>query len=109
MHSEARRAYALNHSDLRALTRYDSDRPAKLKQVCRDRWWWKGDSWSLPATPGAIAALKTLEGRQTDLEVLSLHGIVAAKAEGQLPTSASIVVHRAVLTALRLRPAPVLP
>lgn len=63
----------------------------------------------LEATPGAIAALKTLEGRQTDLEILSLHGIVAAKAEGQLPTSASAIVHRAVLTALRLRPTPSLP
>ena len=62
MNRSPRIEYQINHSDLRGLSRHHADRAKKLKEVCRDRLFWLGDKWALPASAGAQAALKVLNG-----------------------------------------------
>ena len=59
---EARKTYKRNHSDLRGLARYCSDREKKLRQVCEERKFWFGDRWAKPASVAAQAALRVLNG-----------------------------------------------
>jgi hypothetical protein len=60
---DLRKAYRLNHSDLRALVRHAGvNRLRELSAVCARRQFWKGDAFSRPANAGAVAALRVLEG-----------------------------------------------
>lgn len=59
---DARRAYKLNHSDLRALGRFaktEQERLEKIAQGCRDRRFWLSDP---RCSAGGIAALRVLNG-----------------------------------------------
>lgn len=109
-HSVARKTYAANSSELRGLARHSTNRLDALKRVCASRAFWRGDTWSRPSSPGAIAALNTIEARvkpRTDL--LTVFSGIAAAYPGPIPTDAAIAVRRAILVAMRLCPAPVLP
>ena len=105
-HSEARRTYATNSSELRGLARHSKDPAAALKRICADRAFWRGDTWILPATPGAIAALDTIEAR---VDLLSVFPDVVKAYQGPIPTDAAVAVHRAILVAMRLGATPSLP
>lgn len=109
-HSEARKTYTANSSELRGLARHSKDPVATLKHICASRAFWRGDAWSLPATPGAIAALDTIEARvKSRVDVLTVFTAVASAYQGPIPTDAAAAVHRAILVAMRLRAAPSLP
>lgn len=56
--------YKINSSEIRGLARYSPDRDAKLDELCRDRAFWLGDRWSLPASKGAQAALLVIRDRR---------------------------------------------
>ena len=106
-HSEARRTYAANSSELRGLARHSKDPAAALKRICADRAFWREDTWILP---GAIAALDTIEARvKARVDLLSVFPDVVKAFQGPIPTDAAVAVHRAILAAMRLRPTPVLP
>lgn len=109
-YSEARKTYAANSSELRGLARHSKDPADALKRICASRAFWRGDAWSLPATPGAIAALDTIEARvKARVDVLTVFPAVASAYQGPIPTDAAVAVHRAILAAMRLGPAPSLP
>ena len=109
-HSEARRTYAANSSELRGLARHSKDPAAALKRICADRAFWRGDTWILPATPGAIAALDTIEARvKARVDLLSVFPDVVKAFHGPIPTDAAVAVHRAILAAMRLGATPSLP
>lgn len=77
-HSEARKTYAANSSELRGLARHSKDPAAALKRICAARAFWRGDAWIFPATPGAIAALNTIEARvKARVDLLSVFPAVA--------------------------------
>ncbi len=64
MNRSPRTEYQINHSDLRGLSRHHArrDRTEALREVCNARKFWFGDNWAMPASTGAQAALRVLNG-----------------------------------------------
>lgn len=83
---KARRVYKLNSSEIRGLARYDSDRDAKLDELCRSRAFWLGDRWAQPASPPAQAALLVIRDRRRSDALAMIARCLDKIPPDQLPT-----------------------
>lgn len=108
MNRSPRIEYQINHSDLRGLSRHHADRAKKLKEVCRDRLFWLGDKWSLPASTGAQAALRVLNGSMR-LDMLALKANISGTPEFCTNAANRRALAHVSLGFLRVMPRPQLP
>lgn len=85
----ARRAYKLNHADIRAFGRFaktPEERAQKIAAACRDRAFWLSD----PATSAAgVAALRVLNGSMREDMLAGIAAPASAGWRECAPCSAS--------------------
>lgn len=103
-----RTQYRLAHSDIRAIARHctnETDKRAKLKDICERRRFWFGDRYAAPASPGAQAALRVMMARYTGSDPIVLLATANAALRDcpqPVPIQQRKLVHRVVLSSLRV-------